>query len=143
MFRRLAINLAILCLALSCLAAASWAGEPSRDALMDKADSFLGLLDQGLYDEAWLTTSPHFQGLTNHQAWLFKQRLIRSAYGRLVSREFSRLDYRRSYLHSPDGEYAIIQFKSTFDNKTHTVETIVYDCSLSDTGCLVREYILN
>lgn len=142
MFKRIAQLLVIFVAFSIVLTSFSLAEWPPRELLLEQADSFVTMLDQQQYDDAWLATSQHFQGLTNQQEWFARQHLVRSAYGPLASREFYRLDYRRSYHESPDGQYVIVQFKSSFSNKAHSIETIVYACSAPSIGCRIREYII-
>lgn len=141
MLRQHLKNLVLSAVLLATLASPSYGDSLSQGELLDKATRYLALLDQGLYAEAWSETSPLFQGLTNQQEWLHQQHLIRTAYGSLISREFYHSGFRETYEHSPDGQYIVIQFSSSFSNRAIARETIIYDCS-SDSSCLVRDYIL-
>ena len=113
----------------------------TRDHLDNQAGSYLDLLDQDRYEEAWLTMSTFFQALNDQAQWQNRQQVIRAVYGSLLSREFLRISYRQSYSQSPDGQYVIVQYKSIFQNKADTYETVVLDCR-NDLSCSVREYVL-
>jgi hypothetical protein len=142
MLRQRLKNLILAAVLLATLASPSYGNWPFDGQLVDQASEFLTLLDQGLYLEAWAETSPNFQGLTNKQEWLSRQQLIRSAYGPLIFRELYHTGFRGTYEHSPDSQYIVIQFSSTFSNKAIARETIVYDCSPDSSSCRVRDYIL-
>jgi hypothetical protein len=113
----------------------------TRDHLDNRASSYLGLLDRDRYEDAWLAMSTFFQALTDKAQWQSRQQVIRTVYGSLLSREFLRISYRQSYSLSPDGKYVIVQYKSIFQNKADTYETVVLDCR-NDLSCSVREYVL-
>ena len=122
------------------------AGPVGAEALSDnhldsQANNYLELLDQNHYEEAWSTMSDLFQALKNQAIWQSRQQVIRAAYGSLISRKFLRINYRQRYASSPDGSYVIIQYKSIFQNKADTNETVVLDCRNSS-SCSVRDYIL-
>ena len=44
--------------------------------------------------------------------------------GKLISRQVKSTSYRTSLPGAPDGEYVIIQFKTSFDNKKSAIETV-------------------
>ena len=113
----------------------------SRDHLDSQADNDLKLLDQNRFEDAWLAMSKHFQALNNRAQWQNRQQVLRTAYGSPISRQFFGINYRQSYSYSPDGSYVIVQYKSVFQNKDDTFETIVLNCS-NASSCLVREYVL-
>jgi hypothetical protein len=113
----------------------------SKDQLREEAIIYLELLDQGRFAEAWQVMLPIFQALEPRVQWHNRQQAIRAAYGALEFREFFLIEYRDHYILSPDGEYIIVQFKSSFQHKAATTETIVLDCSTS-TECSIREYII-
>jgi len=112
-----------------------------RKHLDSQANNYLELLDQSQYEDAWLAMSDFFQALHNQGNWQSRQQVMRAAYGSLVSREFFRITDRHSYSHSPDGRYVTVQYKSIFQNKANTYETVVLDCRNSS-SCSVRDYVL-
>ena len=133
------VILAIILIVL--LAGAVGAKALTRDHLVSQVGSYLELLDQDRYEEAWLTMSDLFQALNDQAQWQSRQQVIRTVYGQLLSREFLRINNRQGYSHSPDGKYVIVQYKSIFQNKADTYETVVLDCR-NDLSCSVREYVL-
>ena len=116
--------------------------ESSSDHLSaQEAVRFLELMDQARYDDAWLSMSPLFQTLNHQPQWQNRQQTIRAAYGALSSRQLDRISYRQTYTLSPDGEYVVVQFDSSFTNKADTFETVVLDCRTTP-ECFIREYII-
>jgi len=106
-----------------------------------KALSFLELVDQGRYDDAWLSTSTLFQNLNNQDQWQSRQQAIRAGYGALSSRQIHLISYRQTYSLSPDGQYVVVQFESSYTNKADTIETVVLDCRTAP-ECSIRAYII-
>ena len=51
-------------------------------------------------------------------------RAVRSPLGGLVSRQIKKAAYVTSLPGAPDGEYVVIQFATTFENKRSAIETI-------------------
>ena len=48
----------------------------------------------------------------------------RKPLGKMKSREVKSKDYRTSLPGAPDGKYVVIQFETSFENKTAAIETI-------------------
>ncbi len=103
---------------------------------------YLELLDQGLYRQAWQEMSPLFQMLEQREQWQDRQQLVRAIYGAAIKRAFYALDFRDHFLLSPDGQYVVVQFQTSFQFKASTRETVVLDCSTSP-ACSIREYVIN
>lgn len=110
--------------------------------LRSEAASFINLLDEGRYPEAWQMMSPIYQVLDQETGWQDRQRMVRDSYGALIKREFHRMDFRDHYRLSPDGQYIVVQFKASFQYKAKTMETVVFDCT-AWSECSVREYIIH
>jgi hypothetical protein len=113
----------------------------SRAQSESQARGFLQLLDQGLQDESWQTMSVAFRSLNERVHWNTRQQVIRTSYGPLESRDLKHISYRKTFSLSPDGEYIIVQFRSSYQNKAETIETLVLDCS-GVSECTVRHYVI-
>jgi hypothetical protein len=107
-----------------------------------KASSYLELLDQGKFQEAWHSTNLLFQALNDQQKWEEKTRAVRNAYGLSNGREIRKASYRSSYRNAPDGDYFIIQYNSVFEHKLKGIETVVLQCT-ADKACTVIDYVIN
>ena len=140
--RRLILKLLVITGMLVMLVVPAAAKTMQQDQLIFQAESYLELLDQDRYPDAWREMSTLFHALGNQDLWLSRQKLIRSAYGPLAARQFYRLDYRQSFNLSPDGLYVIVQFKSSYQHKAETTETVVLDCR-SAPDCSIREYVIH
>jgi predicted SnoaL-like aldol condensation-catalyzing enzyme len=49
---------------------------------------------------------------------------VRNPLGRMVSRELISKTYSQSLPGAPDGEYVVIQFATSFENKKSAIETV-------------------
>ena len=82
-----------------------------------------------------------FQAFNDQTRWKTRQQVIRASYGSLLSRDLKNVSYRTTFSLSPDGEYVFVQFRSNYQNKAESIETVVLDCS-SGPECPIREYII-
>jgi len=119
----------------------SAASSLSQAQAENRARGFLQLLDKGFMDAAWQAMSPLFQGLSDQKEWKNRQQVIRTAYGALFSRELTKVSYRSTFSQSPDGDYVVIQFQASYQNKDEAKETLVLDCS-NGQGCSIRQYVI-
>jgi hypothetical protein len=113
----------------------------SQSQAENQARGFLKQLDDGQCDASWQATSALFQALNDQTRWTTRLQAIRTSYGPLLSRELKNVSYRTTFSFSPDGEYIITQFRSSYQNKAESIETVVLDCS-SGPECSVREYVI-
>ena len=113
----------------------------SQSQAENQARGFLKQLDQGQNSESWQAMSDLFQTFNNQDHWQTRQQAIRTSYSSLLSRELKNVSYRTTFNLSPDGEYVIVQFRSSYQNKAESIETVVLDCS-SGPECSIREYVI-
>jgi len=95
----------------------------AESAAAEAARQWLSLVDGGQYAESWEEGSDFFKAIVGKQDWLGKMNAIRKPMGATVSRKPKLTTYRTTMPGAPDGEYVIVQFASSFDNKKVSVET--------------------
>ena len=101
------------------------AGNPeAEEAAVGAAKSWLVLVDAGKYGESWEEAAQFFKGVVSKDQWMEAMEGARKPFGKNDSREVKSKRYRTSLPGAPDGEYVIIQFKSSFENKKSAVETV-------------------
>ena len=88
------------------------------------AESWLTLIDSGQYAESWDEASPFFQSKVGKKEWIGMVQSARSPFGKLKKRTFAAAKYMTELPGAPDGEYVVIQFQASFENKENAVETI-------------------
>ncbi|NOY64764.1 MAG: DUF4019 domain-containing protein [Nitrospirae bacterium] len=88
------------------------------------AKAWLLLIDEGKYEESWETASVYFRNSITKEKWVKMLTTVRMPLGRLVFRRLDTITYKSYLPGAPDGEYMIVQFKTSFENKKSAIETI-------------------
>ena len=103
----------------------SSAGNPQAEAAaVAAAKDWLSLVDGEKYAESWDEAAQPFKGAVPKEKWVQTLQAGRKPFGGNMSRELESKHYRTSLPGAPDGEYVVIQFKTSFENKKSAVETI-------------------
>ena len=115
----------ILMLVLVGIAAIHASGESQAEkAAVEIARTWLSLVDEGNYAKSWENTSQLFKTAISKTDWEKALNSARKPLGKLVTRELKSATYATSLPGAPDGEYVVIQFQTSFENKKSAVETI-------------------
>ena len=88
------------------------------------AEGWLALVDAGKYGESWKAASGFFKIAVPQGQLEQSLKAVRSPLGKLVSRKLLSKTYMTSLPGVPDGEYLVIQFETSFQNKKSAIETI-------------------
>ena len=107
------------------LAGGVWAQEKPEDAAEAGAKSWLALVDKASYGPSWDTAAKLFKGGTTKDKWATLIKAARDPFGKLVSRKVNSRQFTKTLPGAPDGEYVVIQYDSSFENKKEAVETII------------------
>jgi len=91
---------------------------------IEAAEKWLALVDEGKYGESWETAAAYFKSLITKEKWEQMLTGVRKPLGKLVSRELKSKTYKKSLPGAPDGDYVIIQFTTSFENKKSAIETV-------------------
>ena len=103
----------------------SSASNPQAEtAAITAAKAWLSLVDGEMYAESWEQTAQYFKGAVPKERWIQTMQSGRKPFGKNLSRELKSKSYRTTLPGAPDGEYVVIQFKASFENKKSAVETI-------------------
>ena len=96
----------------------------AETAAVAAAKNWLSLVDVEKYAESWDEASQLFRGAVPKEQWVRTMKGLRQPFGKNTSRELKSKRHRTSLPGAPDGEYVVIQFKASFENKESAVETI-------------------
>ena len=118
----LAITIFILAAPLLTLAAEKH-DEAEKQAVA-AAESWLALADDGKYGESWDTAAEYLKNAVTKDDFVKSLNAARRPLGKLKSREVKSKEYRTSLPGAPDGEYVVIQFKTSMENKKSAIETV-------------------
>jgi hypothetical protein len=129
-------------LVLCFLSATVTASETKENEALRAARAWLAVVDTGDYDESWNAAAGYFRNAIGNEQWRQTLTGVRQPLGNVVSRELRGKTYATELPGAPDGEYVVIQFNTTFENKRVTVETVTP--MLEDDGSwLVAGYFIN
>jgi len=110
---------------LAAVGAAARAADGGAEAAAEAAArSWLEGIDAGDYAASWDATAPLFQGAVEREKWGETLRAVRQPLGSLVSRTLKSATYTKTLPGAPDGEYVVVQFDTSFENKGSAVETV-------------------
>ena len=98
--------------------------DEQTDQAITAAKAWLGLVDAKQYKESWLEAAPFFKDRVSENDWVKMISLARGPFGDVKSRELKDAKYATSLPGAPDGAYVVIQFKTSFANKSDAIETI-------------------
>ncbi len=93
-------------------------------AAQEIAQSWLALVDEEQYAQSWEAAAGYFKQAVSVENWLQSMQAHRKPLGALVSRDVKTMKYCTSLPGAPDGEYVVIQFKTSFANKKRAIETV-------------------
>jgi Protein of unknown function (DUF4019) len=95
-----------------------------QEAATKSAEAWLALLDQGRYDASWDAAAPYFQRAVEKKTWEQQLSGVRKPLGKTLSRRRQLAESTQSLAGAPDGEYVVIQFATSFENKAEATETV-------------------
>ena len=101
------------------------ATEPDKVKLaVSSAETWLSLVDGGKYTDSWNEAAGYFKGAVKQEQWQETLKAVRTPLGKVISREVKSKSYHTSLPGAPDGEYVVIQFETSFENKKSAIETV-------------------
>ncbi len=96
----------------------------SQDQAAPSAESWLALMDSGKYGESWSEASTMFRTHVTAQQWTDMASAARTPLGTKTSRKLKTIKFTTALPGAPDGNYAVIQYDSSFSHKATAVETL-------------------
>jgi len=122
MVRRMAV---IIFIGIFLGATAVLAANSEREkATIASAENWLKIVDAGEYIESWKQSSENFKQRITQDQWEQAISRVRSPLGKLVSRKMEDAFYTTSLPGVPDGQYVVIEFNTSFENKKSGYETV-------------------
>jgi hypothetical protein len=93
-------------------------------AAIASAEKWLKIVDKGKYGESWEESSEYFKQAVTQDQWEQAVQAVREPLGKLISRKVKSAIYTTSLPGAPDGQYVVIQFSTSFENKKSGIETV-------------------
>ena len=100
------------------------ADQGAEKAAVDSAEKWLNLVDNGSYEQSWDEAAEFLKNAVSKEKWLASMKAFREPLGKLKLRTVISKQYTTSLPGAPDGEYVVIQFKTSFGNKESATETV-------------------
>ena len=91
---------------------------------VDAAKSWVAIVDSGRYNDSWDNAAQFFKDKVPEGQWETTLRQVREPLGKAVSREVANYQYLTNLPGASKGEYVVIQFKTSFEQKPDSIETI-------------------
>jgi len=115
----------MMVIGLSITAVTARAAEPEKEkAAVTAAEKWLALTDDGKNGESWKEAAGYFRAAVKQEQWEQSIQAARKPLGKLVSRKVKDTTYKTTLPGAPDGEYVVIRFDTSFENKKSAVETV-------------------
>lgn len=96
----------------------------AEKAAIESAQTWLELVDSEKYSGSWEKAAEYFKSAVTKVNWQRTIRAVRKPLGKTLSRKLKSQRYATSLPGAPDGEYVVIQYNTTFENKKSAVETV-------------------
>jgi hypothetical protein len=103
----------------------SWATNAEKEkAAVRAAESWLTVVDIGKYSESWQEAAEYFRNSVEQDKWKQMLQSVRTPLGNVISRKLKTKTYKTALPGAPDGQYVVIQFETSFQNKKSAIETV-------------------
>lgn len=96
-------------------AAGARGGKESAAVMASKR--WLALVDAQQYNESWETAAEYFKDAIISGRWEKMLTAVRRPLGKVQSRELASKEFMTEIPGASDGEYVVIQYKTSFENK--------------------------
>jgi hypothetical protein len=118
------LGLTILLVSVLAFSQTATADQSGEEAAVEASQSWLALVDEGNYSGSWREAAEYFRTAVTAQQWQRSMTAFRKPLGKVVSRRLKSKQYTNALPGAPDGEYVVIQYETSFENKKSAVETI-------------------
>ena len=98
--------------------------EREVEQAVDAAEIWLKLVDDGDYGKSWDEAAGYFKKAVSKDQWQSSLAAVRVPLGKVISREVKSKRYTKQLPGAPDGEYVVIEFDTSFENKSSAIETV-------------------
>jgi hypothetical protein len=93
-------------------------------AAISAAKKWLATVDAGNYAASWKEAAEFLRNNVKPEQLALSMQATRKPLGKVISRKVQTKIYKTSLPGAPDGEYVVIQFETSFENKQTAIETV-------------------
>jgi hypothetical protein len=97
---------------------------PANNQAGPSGEAWVKLIDGGKYAETWREASSYFRSRVPEQQWVGVVQGVRGPLGALVTRKQKSITFAKTLPGAPDGNYAVMVYETSFQNKASAVETL-------------------
>ncbi len=108
----------------SMIFAAALFAAPVNDQAAPRGVTWLKLIDGAKYADSWREASTYFRSRVPEKQWVTMVQGVRAPLGALVSRKQRSITFSTTLPGAPDGNYAVIVFDTSFQNKASATEQL-------------------
>ncbi|MBN2032261.1 MAG: DUF4019 domain-containing protein [Deltaproteobacteria bacterium] len=91
---------------------------------LSSAENWICLVEEGKYSDSWDQAACYFKGAVKQEKWQKTLQATRKPLGTVISRKLKSKSYHTSLPGAPDGDYVVIRFETSFEDKKFAVETV-------------------
>lgn len=102
----------------------SLAADAKTAGAIKAAEEFLLLIDTSQYAKSWEEASSFFKSQLSKETWVKQISSLRPAFGKVTNRTILGAQNVSQLPGAPDGQYVVIQYNTSFENKRKAVETV-------------------
>ena len=106
-------------------AAPAWSQDDKAAAGLEASDAWILLVDQEDYAKSWENAAEYFKNAVDQAKWEQTLNSVRKPLGAMQTRELIKTAYSKTMPGAPDGEYVVVQYQTSFENKESAVETVI------------------
>ena len=122
------------------LALATGSAPASPQSDLTSANAWVSLVDARRWNDSWTETGSLFKSQMPQERWASTIAPVREPLGPVSSRALKSVTKSNSLPGAPDGEYEVVQFQTSFANKSDATETVVL--AHEETGWKVDGYFI-
>lgn len=98
----------------------------TKEEMQATGEAWLALIDHEQYGESWNQASNAFRVQVSAEKWTAAMKAAREPFGEVVSRKLLGVNFAKALPGAPDGEYAVLQFHTSFAKKADSTETVTF-----------------
>ena len=118
---------AVFFVALACCAALALAQDPAATTVQRVARDWLQLTDRGDGAASWDAAARQFKNAAPREGWVESLRSVRDPLGAVERRTVLTTTFTRSFPSAPEGDYAIVLFRTSFAKKEDAAESVTLE----------------
>lgn len=127
LIRRRGLLAVLFCISVVAAVGSARAQDPRGSMAQNEARNWLVLTDRGDSVASWRAAGKKFQSAITDDRWGESLRQVRPPLGALTDRTLLSTQFTTRFPGTPEGDYALLVFRSSFAKKTDAQETVTLE----------------